>query len=94
MNNVRRTAKGTLEMDLEARAPAGALTDVDGRRLEFSGWTELAAAIEDWRTRAKDRIGRSREPLAPDQPDRPALMEGLRRTRNPQTDGSCGTGDQ
>jgi hypothetical protein len=30
-------------------APAGALTSADGRRVPFSGWTGLAAAIEDWR---------------------------------------------
>lgn len=42
-------AKGALEMDVDGSAPTGALTASDGRRSEFSGWSELAAVIEDWR---------------------------------------------
>jgi hypothetical protein len=30
--------------------PKGVLTDGEGRARRFSGWIELAAAIEDWRT--------------------------------------------
>jgi hypothetical protein len=45
-----------LEMAPDGDAPAGALTSADGRRMPFSGWTGLAAAIEDWRQR--ERTGR------------------------------------
>lgn len=48
-------AKVTLEMDLVGRAPEGALTSTDGLRVDFSGWAELASAIEDWRRWARDR---------------------------------------
>jgi hypothetical protein len=91
MSQVARRAKGTLEMDLEARAPAGALTDADGRRLEFSGWTELAAVIQDWRTRPEALTGGSRERPAPAQPARSAPVEGLGRTKDAQTHASSGT---
>ena len=46
-------AKAALELDLDAAAPAGALSSDLGLRIEFSGWAELAAAIEAWRTEAK-----------------------------------------
>jgi hypothetical protein len=39
-------------MDLEGRAPRGVLTSAEGRGFRFSGWTELAAAIEEWRSDA------------------------------------------
>lgn len=67
MSEGGRRAKGTLEMDVEGRAPAGVLTDGDGRRLEFSGWTELAVAIEEWRSEARNRSARGVgvETLAP-----------------------------
>jgi hypothetical protein len=42
------TAKATLEVELDGAAPEGSLTAPDGIRRAFSGWTELAAAIEDW----------------------------------------------
>ena len=42
-------AKGALEMDVDGPAPTGALTGSDGQRSEFSGWSELAAVIQDWR---------------------------------------------
>jgi hypothetical protein len=48
----RVRAKATLEMEVDGLAPAGSLTASDGRRLEFSGWTELAVAIEEWRSHA------------------------------------------
>lgn len=43
------TAKATLEVELHGAAPEGALTAADGSRRAFSGWIELASAIEDWR---------------------------------------------
>jgi hypothetical protein len=47
------TTRATLEVALEADAPAGTLTAPDGRRRSFSGWLELASAIEDWRATAR-----------------------------------------
>jgi hypothetical protein len=44
-----RIAEAKLELELEVDAPAGALVTADGRRRAFTGWIELAAAIEDWR---------------------------------------------
>jgi hypothetical protein len=49
MGQRTRTAEATLEVDIEAKAPVGALVTGDGRRRTFSGWIELAATIEDWR---------------------------------------------
>jgi N-methylhydantoinase B/oxoprolinase/acetone carboxylase alpha subunit len=46
-------ARGTLEMDCETRAPSGTLTSPDGRAYTFSGWTELAVAIDEWRSEAR-----------------------------------------
>jgi hypothetical protein len=43
------TATATIELSLAAQAPNGVLTDGQGRTRRFSGWIELAAAIEDWR---------------------------------------------
>lgn len=51
----------TLEMDLEGRAPEGSLTSVDGVRVEFSGWAELASTIEEWRSRARDQVSGSHQ---------------------------------
>jgi hypothetical protein len=49
MVNRIRTAVATLEIELEAEAPAGTLVTGDGQRRMFSGWIEFAAAVEDWR---------------------------------------------
>jgi hypothetical protein len=38
-----------IEIDLDGTAPAGVLTSGDDCRYPFSGWVELAAAIEAWR---------------------------------------------
>jgi hypothetical protein len=43
-------ARATLEIDPSAPAPRGTLTPAEGRRLSFSGWSELAVAVEDFRT--------------------------------------------
>jgi hypothetical protein len=48
--NQRPTASATLELTLGGQAPNGRLTDAEGRARRFSGWIELAATIEDWRT--------------------------------------------
>lgn len=48
------TATATIEVSLGVRAPSGVLIDGEGRARRFSGWIELAAAIEDWRTSAAE----------------------------------------
>jgi hypothetical protein len=52
MNSRPQTTRATIELDLGSQAPTGALTDGHGQARRFSGWIELAAAIEDWRTSA------------------------------------------
>jgi hypothetical protein len=47
--NRRPTATATLDLNLGAHTPEGVLTDRQGRVRRFSGWIELAGAIEDWR---------------------------------------------
>jgi hypothetical protein len=42
--------RGALELETAGRSPNGTLIAADGRRWVFSGWTELGAALEDWRT--------------------------------------------
>jgi hypothetical protein len=49
MAKTTRVAEAKLELELEADAPEGVLFTADGRRRAFTGWIELAAAIEDWR---------------------------------------------
>jgi hypothetical protein len=44
------TATATIELSLGVQAPEGVLIDGQGQARRFSGWIELAAAIEDWRT--------------------------------------------
>lgn len=53
MSEGARRARAQLEMVLEARAPEGMLSSSDGRNFPFRGWTELAAAIEEWRSSAR-----------------------------------------
>ncbi len=50
MNRRPHTTSATIELEAGTEAPTGALTDGDGQARRFSGWIELAAAIEDWRT--------------------------------------------
>jgi hypothetical protein len=66
-----RKARAQLEMVLDARAPEGMLSSSDGRRFPFRGWTELAAAIEEWRSSA-------RSPRSGDGGGGPAREEGVR----------------
>jgi hypothetical protein len=47
--NQALTATATIELSLGVQPPKGVLTDGQGRARRFSGWIELAAAIEDWR---------------------------------------------
>jgi hypothetical protein len=50
MNRQPQTTSATIELEAGTEAPTGALTDGQGQARRFSGWIELAAAIEDWRT--------------------------------------------
>ena len=50
MNQRPQTTSATIELEAGSEAPTGALTAGDGQARRFSGWIELAAAIEDWRT--------------------------------------------
>jgi hypothetical protein len=58
------TATATLELSLDVQPIEGVLIDGQGQARRFSGWIELAAAIEDWRTAstandaARQRAGR------------------------------------
>ena len=52
MNQRPQTTSATIELDAGTEAPTGSLTDGDGQARRFSGWIELAAAIEDWRISA------------------------------------------
>jgi hypothetical protein len=57
--------RATLGLDTATEAPTGALTDGHGQARRFSGWIELAAAIEDWRTgtaRADTRQAANEQP--------------------------------
>lgn len=53
LNEPALRARATLEVALEADAPAGTLTAPDWGHRSFSGWIELASAIEDWREAAR-----------------------------------------
>jgi hypothetical protein len=50
MNRRPHTTRATLELETATEVPTGALIDGHGQTCRFSGWIELAAAIEDWRT--------------------------------------------
>ena len=50
-----RLARATLEMETDGRTPGGAVITTAGHRFVFSGWAELAAAIEDWRATERPR---------------------------------------
>jgi hypothetical protein len=41
--------RGVIELETAGRCPTGTLIRADGRRRAFSGWTELGAALEEWR---------------------------------------------
>lgn len=52
--------RASLEMDVREHVPRGVLTAANGDRKAFSGWTELASAIETWREQARE-TSRDRE---------------------------------
>ena len=66
MNRPPQTTSATIELDAGTETPTGALTDGQGLARRFSGWIELAAAIEDWRT---SRAQAETSPSASEAPD-------------------------
>jgi hypothetical protein len=54
-------AVASLEMGTAGPRPVGALVRQDGTRLPFSGWSEFAAVVEDWRVGSGPEIHRSGE---------------------------------
>jgi hypothetical protein len=52
MSKGAQRGRATLEMDLQGSAPEGVLSTAEGLRLAFTGWTELASALEEWRAMA------------------------------------------
>jgi hypothetical protein len=79
MNSRPQTTTATIELDLDAQAPTGDLTDGRGQARRFSGWIELAAAIEDWRTSTARADSRQAAIKAPDR--RPAANTAHRNPR-------------
>jgi hypothetical protein len=45
-------AAATLRVNLSSEEFMGVLVASEGRPVEFSGWMELASALEDWRRAA------------------------------------------
>ena len=46
------SARATLDMETVGAAPAGTLISAGGVRRRFTGWTEFASAIQEWRAEA------------------------------------------
>jgi hypothetical protein len=55
VNDHPQKATAELEIRVGCRVPEGALVTGECLRREFFGWTELAAAIEEWRVHVRDR---------------------------------------
>ena len=66
MNRRPQTATATIELSVGPTPPVGVLTDGHARARRFSGWIELAAAIEDWRTSASPADSRRSPTPEPD----------------------------
>jgi hypothetical protein len=53
VNDHPQKATAELEIRVGCRVPEGTLVTGECLRREFFGWTELAAAIEEWRHQAE-----------------------------------------
>jgi hypothetical protein len=53
-------AAATLRVNLSSEELMGVLVAAEGRPVEFSGWMELASALEDWRRAAAAAADRGR----------------------------------
>ncbi len=56
-----RIVEATLEIEIETQAPEGALIGAGDERHPFSGWIELASAVEDLRRAARSSGQSSKE---------------------------------
>jgi hypothetical protein len=74
MNQRPQTTSATIELEAGTQAPTGALTDGQGQARRFSGWIELAAAIEDWRTAGPPADPDATQPAG--QPERRSARQG------------------
>jgi hypothetical protein len=52
-------AAATLRVDLSSEELTGVLVGSEGRPVTFSGWMELASALEDWRRAAAAAVDHS-----------------------------------
>jgi hypothetical protein len=59
-----------LELDPAAETVVGTITTDDGVERRFSGWMELASAIEAWRTESSPDTGRDTGQTTPRGPSR------------------------
>lgn len=46
------SARATLDMETVGAVPTGTLVSADGVPRRFTGWTEFASAIQEWRAAA------------------------------------------
>jgi hypothetical protein len=46
------SARATLDMETVGTVPTGTLISADGVPRRFTGWTEFASAIQEWRATA------------------------------------------
>jgi hypothetical protein len=53
-------AAATLRVDLSLEELTGVLVASEGRPVKFSGWMELASALEDWRRAAAAAVDSGR----------------------------------
>jgi hypothetical protein len=63
------TARATLDIETHGAAPAGTVTSAGGVARRFTGWTEFAAVIQDWR--AAEAGGATTDPRPLVQPESP-----------------------
>lgn len=58
------SARATLDMETVGAVPTGTLISADGVPRRFTGWTEFASAIQEWRATAAagTQTETSREP--------------------------------
>lgn len=54
------SARATLDMETMGGVPTGTLTSADGVLRRFTGWTEFASAIQQWRAAAAAETETSR----------------------------------
>jgi hypothetical protein len=68
MNRTVGRLEARLELDPWADTVIGTLTGDDGRERPFSGWMELASAVEAWRTDGRPGPSEDHGPAPPREP--------------------------